>query len=156
MSGLSWHGNDLVVENGGEVHVLGHVIFLEEIEGGTFSLEAPIFLSEDGEISNFSYGGAIPEGSCISLEDAKKYVLRSKATEIMFVLWMATVGGAEPIRLAHGTPAMESILTAIETSRAEVQETIGTEGRRDRKQSIVIAACSFLIGAALTLLLSVI
>ena len=33
MSGLSWRGNDLVVEESGEVHVLGHVDYYEEIGG---------------------------------------------------------------------------------------------------------------------------
>lgn len=32
MSGLSWRGNDLVMEDEGEVHVLGHVNFYQEIE----------------------------------------------------------------------------------------------------------------------------
>lgn len=156
MSNLSWRGNDLVVEHDGEVHVLGHVDFLEELGGGSFSLDAPVFLSEDGEISDFSYGEAIPGGSCASLQDAKEYVLRSKATEIMFVFWLMTMGGTEPIRLAHGTPEMKTILTAIETSQADLRETIGTEGQRGRKQSIAIAVCSFVAGAALSLLLAVI
>lgn len=156
MSGLSWRGNDLVVEDNGEVHVLGHVDFHAEIGGGSFSLEAPIFASEDGGVSNFTYSEIIPDGSCASLVDAKNHVVHSKATEIMFVLWLMTVGGTEPIRLAHGTPEMDCIIAAIETSRTELRETIGTEGQKDRKQSIVIAVCSFLAGAVFSLLVAAI
>lgn len=156
MSGLSWRGNDLVVKDDGKVHVLGHVNFYSETGGGDFSLDAPVFSSKDGELDNFHYGETIPDGSCTSLADAKDYVLRSKVTEVMFVFWIMTIGGREPIRLAHGTPAMETILSAIEKSEIELRTIIGTEGRRDRNRSISIAVYSFLAGAAVSLILTVI
>ena len=154
MNSLSWHGNDLVVEEDGELHVLGHMDFCENTGRGDFTLEAPLFLSEDEGIDKFSYGEIIPFGSCASLVDAQNYVLRSKATEIMFVFWLMTAGGTKPLRLAHGTPAMETTLKAINTSGSGIREAVQTEGKADRKQSIVIAVCSFVAGAVFSLLLA--
>ena len=155
MSSLSWRGNDFVVEDNGEVHVLRHVNFHEEIGGGSFDLEAPIFSSEDGEVSNFAYSELIPDGSCSSLADARDCVVRSKATEILFVFWITTVGGRER---ANSSGAWHSGNGNYTDGNRDIRDWATEDYRsrraRDRCQSIVIAVSSFVVGAAFSLLLA--